>query len=109
MIEQYGFLASKIGEKQEIAVPLDGQSGENIKSVKCGGYHCLTLTSNGLVYMWKRNSDGEVMPPTRVNLPNNTDTVRSISCGYQFSILVTGTLLLLYPLASEIFTNINLH
>ena len=69
---------------------------EEITSISCGDYHVLALTQTGKVYAWGSN----VFPsldcrrkhfeskPRLIEVPNN-DWVKQISCGKDFSLLLT--------------------
>jgi RCC1 and BTB domain-containing protein len=67
-----------------------------IKIIKCGANHTLVLTSNGEVYAWGKNSDGEIgngcykdqLTPIKLN-DFNDEKVVMISCGGWHSMALT--------------------
>ena len=65
----------------------------DIKAIACGDYHSLVLTSNGNVFSFGLNEDGELglghirnmSTPTQIQLEN---PAKLISCGYFYSMIV---------------------
>jgi RCC1 and BTB domain-containing protein len=78
-------------------VKINGFNNEKILSIACGGGHSLALTDSGKVYGWGWNNYGQVgsgkyysqyIP--EIISPNNNQKFKSISCGYQHSLLLTN-------------------
>ena len=69
---------------------------EKIDSISCGYRHSLALTQTGKVYAWGQNYWGQLglkdtkieSKPKLVEMPNNV-SVKQISCGFNFSLLLT--------------------
>jgi RCC1 and BTB domain-containing protein len=101
--ELYGFGYNYFGQigcgnnsNQLTPIKIIGFNSEKIVSIACGGYHSLVLTDEGQVYSWGYNSHGQLglgnkahqNRPQKINL-NNNQIVKSISCGWNHSLLLT--------------------
>ena len=76
-----------------------GGSGflSNITKISCGGYHCLALASDGTLYAWGNNADGQIGDgsnterKTPVTVSYSGDAMSNISAGCLHSALTTTT------------------
>ena len=63
----------------------------NWKSVACGLYHTAAVRTDGTLWTWGNNSDGQLMNNTITGPASPTQTIlygqnwKSISCGYGFT------------------------
>jgi alpha-tubulin suppressor-like RCC1 family protein len=75
------------------------QSGETIAQVTAGSVHSLAVTTQGRVYAWGYNVDGQLgdgtyndrLTPTLINVPNlqSGETIAQVTAGYYRSFAVT--------------------
>jgi alpha-tubulin suppressor-like RCC1 family protein len=75
------------------------QSGETIAQVTAGDVHSLAVTTQGRVYAWGYNSEGQLgdgtttrrTTPTLINVPNlqSGETIAQVTAGYDHSLAVT--------------------
>jgi hypothetical protein len=80
--------------KDTMPKKLKGFDNEKVKAISCGGYHSLALTSNGRVYSWGYNGNGQLgqgkikASPTPRLLGLRGSIITGICCGLEHSILL---------------------
>lgn len=95
---QLGRGISAIGDSASIPVLVydSGPTGSKIVQIVAGSHHSLALTSDGNVFAWGSNLEGQlglpdisglVNKPTKVHIP---EPVKQINTGYYHSIFLTG-------------------
>ncbi|ADQ91338.1 hypothetical protein BpV2_171 [Bathycoccus sp. RCC1105 virus BpV2] len=82
-------------------VKVKGVSGSgflsNITKISCGGRHCIALASDGTLYAWGDNTEGQIGDAsnterkTPVTVSYSGDPVSNISAGFLHSALTTTT------------------
>lgn len=99
---QLGRGISAIGDSVNTPVLVydSGLSGSKIVQIAAGSHHSLALTSDGGVFAWGSNLEGQlglpdvsglVNKPTKVHIP---EPVKQISAGYYHSTFLTGNSLI---------------
>nr|XP_054750353.1 alsin-like isoform X1 [Lytechinus pictus] len=71
-------------------------SSKNIVRIVAGASHCVAISSNGQVYTWGCNSDGQLghtgqLVPKRLKMPNNTPVWDAAVGGTHTLLLADGT------------------
>lgn len=100
-MNEYQVINVRVDSSYDSSDPFNLAVGETIVEVSLGGNHSSALTSNGRVFTWGHNGDGELGASTGGNqiIPKEItssfnlaigETITSVSLGYSFSSAVTS-------------------
>jgi hypothetical protein len=97
--DNYGQLGDNTTVNKSSPVTTVG-GGTNWKQVACGGYHTAAIKTNGTLWTWGKNLDGQIGDNTVVNKSSPVTTVgggtnwKQVACGFTHSaaIKTDGTL-----------------
>ena len=82
---------------------INNQAKDSWKDIKCGGYHTLAVTREGVLYSWGADSDGQLGDGNaggNITVPNSTSLgtqftrIKIISAGLQHSAMISTQKLL---------------
>lgn len=92
----YGQLGEGSTASRKYAIKINSVTAlpeHSVKQVSLGGAHSAALTFDGTLYMWGRNSNGQVGDGTRTNVyhPKKImNNVKMVACGNEHSAAVTA-------------------
>lgn len=82
-----------LGHNNDINVPRELILCEPIKSIRCGGYHSMALTTSNKIYNWGSNTNGQLGRRCFINQntpqKHSLENIKLISCGEYHTIIVT--------------------